>query len=112
MRLYLFRHPPVAVEPGYCYGREDVPLASDWPVWAEAARCFLAAQPYELTEVWSSPASRCLQVACAIGPDTRVDDRLAEFDFGRWEGQNWSELPSAELEAWKKEKQPKNQFVD
>lgn len=100
MRLFLLRHPPVAVEAGYCYGREDVPLVSDWGRWTEAASRYLAAQPFELTGVWSSPASRCLNVARAIDSHARVDGRLSEFDFGDWEGRNWGGLPAAELEAW------------
>lgn len=38
-------------------------------------------------ECWTSPAHRARQSAAAVGfADARVDHRLAEVDFGRWEG--------------------------
>jgi alpha-ribazole phosphatase len=33
-------------------------------------------------------------------PNTPEDARLAEMDFGTWEGQRWAEIHHAELQAW------------
>jgi alpha-ribazole phosphatase len=30
----------------------------------------------------------------------KVDARLVEMDFGRWEGQRWDAIPRAELDSW------------
>ncbi|KAB0652557.1 alpha-ribazole phosphatase, partial [Burkholderia territorii] len=43
MDLVLIRHPAVAVEPGICYGRSDVPLAASAEAAARAVRARLAA---------------------------------------------------------------------
>ena len=55
--------------------------------------------------MWCSPLRRCLQLAQglrALRPDLafRQDDRLAEMDFGDWEGWRWSDRPQAALDAW------------
>lgn len=38
MDVVLIRHPAVAVEPGVCYGRSDVPLAASAEAGARALR--------------------------------------------------------------------------
>jgi alpha-ribazole phosphatase len=30
----------------------------------------------------------------------RADERLAEMDFGHWEGQRWDDIPRPALDAW------------
>lgn len=46
--------------------------------------------------LWSSPATRCRTLARHIGEQigtpVRVDARLAEMDFGEWEGQRWDDI--------------------
>ncbi|MDR2165460.1 MAG: alpha-ribazole phosphatase family protein [Zoogloeaceae bacterium] len=99
MKLYLVRHPRPRVAAGVCYGRLDVPLAE--PVEAAAARvrsrlpADLAALP-----LFTSPARRCLALSAALHPRPRVDARLQEMDFGTWEGQSWTRIGSAALDAW------------
>ena len=89
--IALVRHPPVEAA-GRCYGRLDLPLRD--PVDA------LAAQLRQLAGiVWTSPSQRCRSVAAACGPH-RLDARLAELDFGAWEGHSWDEVPRAALDAW------------
>ena len=90
--LALVRHPPVA-SGGRCYGRTELlPSPADTAALAERLR------PME-GQVWTSPARRCRDVAAALGPH-RVDDRLAELDFGAWEGQPWDGVPRPALDAW------------
>ena len=79
---------------GRCYGRTDLLLAD--PQDGEA----LAAQLRPLGgAVWSSPAARCRVVAGLVGPH-QVDGRLAELDFGAWEGMHWDDVPLDALDRW------------
>lgn len=95
MRLHLIRHPRPVIAPGLCYGRLDVAAEND-PALAAALRAEL---PPGLP-VWSSPLRRCRELAAALHPAPQVDERLAEIDFGRWEGRPWDAIPRPELDAW------------
>lgn len=102
MQLWLVRHARPLVEPGVCYGALDV--EADPVATAAAARELAAALPQSL-ELLASPRRRCAalgQALRALRPDLvwRVDERLAEMDFGRWEGRRWDDLDRRELDAW------------
>ncbi len=90
--LALVRHPPVAAA-GRCYGRTEL-----LPDPAETAALAERLRPLGGL-VWTSPARRCRDVAATLGPH-RVDDRLAELDFGEWEGRPWDDVPRPSLDAW------------
>lgn len=93
--LYLLRHPPVAVAPGICYGRSDVALAEAPARLAEQLRAQL---PPKLCIV-SSPSSRCLRLAEALGP-CQTDARLMEIDFGEWELRAYDDIPRSLIDTW------------
>lgn len=95
MILHLIRHPRPLVAAGICYGRLDIPAEN---AAADAARLRQELPP-ELP-VWSSPLVRCRTLADALHPQPRIDARLAEMDFGAWEGRPWDAIPRAELDAW------------
>jgi alpha-ribazole phosphatase len=95
MILHLVRHPRPQVAPGICYGRLDVAAES-----AAAALDRLRAGLPPGLPVWTSPLRRCLDLAVQLHPSPAVDARLAEMDFGAWEGRPWDEVPRAELDAW------------
>lgn len=102
MELYLIRHTRVATAAGICYGGSDVPVAATYPEdeAAVATRLapILAAGP---VFAYSSPLTRCRCLAEALVPGPiHFDDRLREYDFGRWELQPWNTLPAAELDPW------------
>jgi alpha-ribazole phosphatase len=100
MTAFLVRHTRVAAETaGFCYGRSDVPLASSFEDEARALRALLPDAP---AVVWSSPARRCAVLAerLAGAAEVRVDARLAELNFGAWEGRRWESFRGAESEAW------------
>lgn len=103
MTLYLVRHTAVAVAPGLCYGRTEVPLAATFEAEAASVR---AALPTLLPGVvHTSPRERCRRLAQILAPSVpapsiQVDARLAELDFGQWEGSLWNALPRAEVERW------------
>ena len=95
MRVFLIRHPPPRIDPGVCYGRLDVDCHAP-ESFAEDLRARLPAG----IAVYSSPLRRALRLARALSPVVRVDARLAEMDFGTWEGRRWEEIGERETEAW------------
>lgn len=103
MMLWLQRHAAVLSEPGLCYGRSNVP--ADPVATQQAALALGQALPVGVA-LWTSPLVRCTALADAVThlrPDLaapRVDPRLAEMDFGTWEGRPWSQIGRAEFDAW------------
>lgn len=102
MKLWLVRHAQPRVAPGVCYGALDV--AADAQSTQAAARALAGVLPPGARLV-SSPLQRCEQLTqCLRGlrPDFvyNLDARLAEMDFGAWEGLAWDAVPRAELDGW------------
>ena len=100
--VLLVRHAPVQVAQGICYGRQDVALSPGWEsivsglsVLAKGAVCQV---------LYSYPAQRCWQMAQRLaqsaGMELRVDHRLAELNFGRWEGVRWQDIDRTLLDEW------------
>lgn len=101
-RLWLVRHAAPIVAPGTCYGTLDVEAHADATL--AAAHALAAALPARV-RVATSPRLRCRALARALAglrPDAaaEVDARLAEMDFGDWEGLAWTAIPQASLQAW------------
>jgi alpha-ribazole phosphatase len=102
MKLWLARHAFPLVAEGLCYGANDVP--ADAQATRDAAQILAATLPSGLA-VSSSPLQRCLQLAEALQglrPDLhyRCDARIAEMDFGSWEGRRWSDIAKEEFDRW------------
>lgn len=95
MRLHLIRHPRPLIAAGLCYGRLDI-AAENPPALAAALQAEL---PPGLP-LWTSPLRRCRDLAALLHPAPRIDARLAEMDFGAWEGRPWDAIPRPELDAW------------
>ena len=93
MQVFLIRHPRPLVEPGLCYGRLDVDCEDPQPV---AARLRLPPG----TTIFSSPLRRARRLAEALDPCFRLDARLAEIDFGDWEGRRWDDIDRAAIDDW------------
>ena len=101
-RLWLVRHAAPLVAPGTCYGALDVP-ADAQATRAAAERLATALPPG--ARVAHSTLQRCELLALdlqALRPDLafKTDARLAEMDFGAWEGQPWGHIPRAAFDAW------------
>ena len=102
MKLLLVRHPAPDVDAGICYGHLDVPLRSDTGPAIVAIAEY--ACRHRVTTVWSSPAIRCLIPAQAAAASAqarlRIDNRLEELSFGRWEGLRWTDIGPSALDCW------------
>lgn len=106
MRLILLRHPLPEIAQGLCYGSSDV--AADPAALARALAELPASLPADLapnSAIYSSPLRRCTALADRLAalldaaPPKR-DARLAEMDFGSWEGQPWNAIERADVDAW------------
>ncbi|MGQ0699790.1 MAG: alpha-ribazole phosphatase family protein [Panacagrimonas sp.] len=98
-RLFLIRHPPVAMPPGICFGRSDVP-ALEWP---EANVDALRAKLPPESQFLSSPLSRCRTLAESLAQQAervRLDARLQEIDFGEWELRRFDSIDRSLIDAW------------
>jgi alpha-ribazole phosphatase len=95
VRLHLIRHPAPQVAAGICYGQLEISAKIEM---AELTR--LRAELPAGLPVWSSPLLRCRQLAEQLHTQPIFDDRLAEMNFGDWEGRRWDDIPRHELDAW------------
>lgn len=101
--LYCWRHPRPRDAGGRCIGRTDLPVDAR-RARRLAQRMRALARREGLPEVvWTSPLERCRAVGRELragGWIHRLDPRLVEFDFGAWDGLDWSDVPRAEIDAW------------
>ena len=101
--LWCWRHPRAIGAEGRCIGHTD--LAVD-PRKARrlAHRIRDTARRHGLPrEVWVSPLMRSQEVGRVLrrwGFVVHVDARLMELNFGLWDGQPWSAIAWADVEAW------------
>lgn len=95
MQVFLIRHPKPVIDAGICYGRLDVDAHAPHAV-ADDIRPLL---PRDVP-VYSSPLRRARQLAEALHPEPVFDARLAEIDFGDWEGRAWDDIERDALDAW------------
>lgn len=91
LTLYLLRHTAVAAGwQGRCYGRAEAGLSAEG---CAAARAIAAGWQAPVAQLISSPARRARLLAGLLARQLslplRIEPRLAERDFGGWEGQRW-----------------------
>lgn len=98
--MILLRHTRPDVAEGVCYGRTDLALGDDF----ETAVAAVLRNLPPVSRVITSPLTRCRslagRIAGARGLALIEDPRLAEMDFGAWEGKPWAVIARAELDAW------------
>ncbi len=102
MKLWLVRHARPLIDAGVCYGATDVP--ADAAHTAATAAQLAALLPPDLA-LWTSPLQRCSALAealRALRPDLQLrrEVRLAEMDFGCWEGVRWDDIPRSAYDDW------------
>lgn len=93
--ITLVRHPPVEVRyRTLCYGSTDVPLGPDG--MAMVARIVATLSSQAITQIVHSGLQRAAivaeELAWRLGMTARVDVRLQERHFGKWELQSWNEI--------------------
>ncbi len=101
--LWCWRHPRADGAAGRCIGRTDVPV--DPRRARRLAHRIRAVVRHERLPrvVWVSPLARSRDVGRWLarwGFACRVDARLAELDFGSWDGQAWAQVPWSAVQAW------------
>jgi len=93
LRLYLIRHGATEWSlSGRHTGRTDLPLTADGESDARAQGDALRRLPF--TQIFSSPRRRA-RSTCALvdlGPAAQLDDDLAEWDYGDYEGLTTPEI--------------------
>ncbi len=95
MKLTLIRHGPTEWNATRRFqGRTDVPLSPRGSAQALAIANRLRDESWQ--RIYSSDLSRALATARIVGAaramEIVTDERLREFDFGRWEGLTWGEI--------------------
>lgn len=106
MKLWLVRHAQPLIASGICYGASDIP--ADAAATLDAAQALAAQLPPAAgaCRIILSPLQRCTALAQQLHrlrPDCPLlppDARLAEMNFGQWEGVAWSDIPQPALQAW------------
>lgn len=94
--VWLIRHARTQ-DGGAMAGRRDIDADCSDTAGFDALRAKLGSFGEKDTQLWASPAKRCLQTAAALlNPKAitlRTDARLWEQDFGLWEGMAFADLP-------------------
>lgn len=98
MKILLIRHTRVAVPRGICYGDSNIELATTFKEDILAATSKVTWDDYAL---FSSPLSRCHQLAAALNKEIIFDDRLKELNYGDWENIPWEQIEQVALKQWK-----------
>lgn len=99
MDIYLIRHTQTAADQGLCYGQSDIALADSFP--DEMAKLHDKLPEFDDDcKVFSSPLTRCLQLAETFSDTVTTDARLQELDFGAWEGKRFDDIEADALQHW------------
>jgi alpha-ribazole phosphatase len=99
MDIYLIRHTQTATDSGLCYGKSDIALADSFPGEMANLHDKLPEFDDDCT-VFSSPLTRCLQLAETFSDTVIADARLQELDFGEWEGKRFDDIEADALRHW------------
>lgn len=99
MDIYLIRHTKTVAIPGLCYGQSDIELAGSF---AEEFAQLQEKLPELASDcpVFSSPLTRCLQLAEQFSNTVKTDARLLELNFGDWEGLRFDDIEPDALRHW------------
>jgi broad specificity phosphatase PhoE len=91
VQLVLIRHGPTAWNrDGLVQGRTDVPLSDEGR--AEVGRWRLPDALAGPRDWYASPLARAAETAAILGVAARTEPRLAEMDWGPWEGRTLADL--------------------
>jgi len=103
MTLHAWRHPKPKGASGRCIGQTDLPVDKR-KAKRLAHRIRQAARQHHWPRViHTSPLQRCALVGQQLkrwGWRHHVHADLSEMDFGTWDGQPWSAISQADVNAW------------
>jgi len=99
MDIYLIRHTKTDAEKGLCYGQTDVALSRNFSDDALQVQKKLPELKTDCV-VFSSPLTRCLQLAEKLSDQVKIDARLQELDFGDWENKYFNDVDTMVLKHW------------
>lgn len=98
MNIYLIRHTKVNAPFGTIYGHTDIDLADTYKKeWQQAVNKVKHLKNYKL---FSSPLTRCSNLAKEINTEFVTDKRIMELNFGDWEMKHLKDIPYKERENW------------
>ena len=102
--FYFLRHGEAAWNAeGRLCGSTDVPLSDAGR--RQAQLLALRLQPIPVDALYSSPLQRALETARligeAVGREPGVDQRLAELNYGAWEGRTFEEIKRTETALYR-----------
>jgi alpha-ribazole phosphatase len=102
MSIYLIRHTRPQIAKGICYGQIDIGVTE---TFAEEAEQIKAALPENIAHIYSSPLTRCYQLAEYLFPVHPInpEPRLMELNCGKWEGIHWDAIPKEVIDPWMKD---------
>ena len=107
IRFISARHGHVeGIEPERFRGRADLSLTKQGEGQAQALAARIAAG-WRPTQIYTSPARRCVATAAPIAEacklEPRVLDELNDIDYGAWQGRSYEEAKAADPDlfgAW------------
>ncbi len=102
-QLWVWRHPRAREAAGRCIGRTDLGLDPRRAKRLAHRIRHIARRQGLPRRVLTSPLQRCAAVGHWLrrwGWRHEQLPALLEMDFGRWDGLAWSQIPSAEVDAW------------
>ncbi|MCH1412306.1 MAG: histidine phosphatase family protein [Rhodobacteraceae bacterium] len=104
MKLWLVRHAKPLVEKGLCYGRLDVSADQSLTEMATDKLITALSEASEVKVLLTSPRQRTKQLANLLAQRLNLnlleEPRLAEMDFGEWEGRLWADIPKSAIDLW------------
>lgn len=91
------RHPKLLISSEHCYGQHDVlPCPEHLNELYEENKNFI--KKFDL--IYSSPLTRCAQLAKKFSDSVIFDERLKEIHFGEWEMKKWEEIGYTAQNFW------------
>jgi alpha-ribazole phosphatase len=104
MTIWLVRHAKPLVEKGLCYGRLDVSANQTLTEIATDELINALSESSGVKLLLTSPRRRTKQLANLLAERLNLDPleepRLAEMDFGEWEGRLWADIPKSAIDLW------------
>ena len=86
MEITLIRHPPVLSDPNVCHGQFDFPINNSEVDFYY--NYYNSKLNFKDSIIYSSPLKRCRDFAKRFKNDIHLEERLAEYHYGDWEGRH------------------------